>query len=558
MTIRRCDIITFSVTLMLLIFIGCTSQQETHIVEGTRFEIFFNESVHTEPVTGRVYVMISRDKEREPRLQIGRSGVPFFGLDIENLEPGESVTINDTVLGFPVESLKEFPPGDYYVQGFVNIYTEFKRADGHVVWMHNDQWEGQRFNRSPGNLYSDVQKVHIDPKRGFHVKLNAIHKIPPIKPIPDTEWVKRIKFESKILSDFWGQPIYLGATILLPKGYHNHPAIYYPVDYIQGHFSTRAPYGFRTEPPRGDDRRGRRGYELYQDWTSDHFPRMILVTFQHPCPYFDDSYAVNSVYCGPYGDAIMEELIPEIESRFRIIRQPYARILEGGSTGGWEALAFQIFYPDFFGGAFGYCPDPVDFSDVEGFNIYEDTNAYYRQNGWVKVPTISVRYPDGTPRLTAKQKNTYELVRGTKGRSGEQFDIWSAVYGPVGEDGYFKPLYDKETGFIDPEVAQYWKENYDLHYILRMNWKTLGPKLRGKIHIFTGDMDSFYLNNAVHLLEAFLENTTDPHYAGFIWYAPRQPHCWSGPFTQAERLRFFAAHIATNTPSDVETLWWEY
>lgn len=558
MTIRRCDIITFSVTLMLLIFIGCTSQQETHIVEGTRFEISFNESVHTEPVTGRVYVMISRDKEREPRLQIGRSGVPFFGLDIENLEPGESVTINDTVLGFPVESLKEFPPGDYYVQGFVNIYTEFKRADGHVVWMHNDQWEGQRFNRSPGNLYSDVQKVHIDPKRGFHVKLNAIHKIPPINPIPDTEWVKRIKFESKILSDFWGQPIYLGATILLPKGYHNHPAIYYPVDYIQGHFSTRAPYGFRTEPPRGDDRRGRRGYELYQDWTSDHFPRMILVTFQHPCPYFDDSYAVNSVNCGPYGDAIMEELIPEIESRFRIIRQPYARILEGGSTGGWEALALQIFYPDFFGGAFGYCPDPVDFSNVEGFNIYEDTNAYYRQNGWVKVPTISVRYPDGTPRLTAKQKNIYELARGTKGRSGEQFDIWSAVYGPVGEDGYFKPVYDKVTGEIDPEVAQYWKENYDLHYILRKNWKTLGPKLRGKIHIFTGDMDSFYLNNAVHLLEAFLENTTDPHYAGFIWYAPRQPHCWSGPFTQAERLRFFAAHIATNTPSDVETLWWEY
>ncbi|MFQ5769887.1 MAG: alpha/beta hydrolase-fold protein, partial [bacterium] len=431
-------------------------------------------------------------------------------------------------------------------------------ADGHVVWMHNDQWEGQRFNISPNNLYSDVKKVHLDNQNGYAIKLSAKNVILPIKVPPDTKWVKRIKFQSKLLSKFWGQPIYLGANILLPKGYDENLDVSYPIDYIQGHFSLRAPYGFRTEIPDENDRGGKRGYEFYQAWASDHFPRMILVTFQHPCPYFDDSYAVNSANCGPYGDAILTELIPEIESRFRVIREPYARILEGGSTGGWEALALQIYHPDFFGGVFAYCPDPVDFSNVEGFNIYKDKNAYYKESEWLKVPTISVRNTDGSIRITAKQKNYYELVRGTKGRSGEQFDIWSAVYGPVGEDGYFKPLYDKVSGEIDPEVAQYWKENYDLRYYLEKNWATVGPKLIGKLHIFTGDMDTFYLNNAVHLLQDFMEKTENPHYEGFFWYASRKPHCWTGPFTPAERIKYFAVHIAKNTRRSIETTWWKY
>ena len=523
-----------------------------------RFEISFPKSVHAEPVKGRVYVMISRTNNREPRLQIGRSGTPFFGVDVEKLKPEEPAVIDQTTLGSPVESLKEIPTGDYFVQGFVNMHTEFQRSDGHVVWFHNDRWEGQRFNRSPGNLYSDVTKVHLDSGEGYTIKLSTTNVIPPVEIPPDTRWVKRIKFQSKLLSRFWGQPIYLGATILLPRGYDDHPDVYYPVDYIQDHFSLRAPYGFRTEPPEEENRWSKRGYEFYQGWISDHFPRMILVTFQHPCPYFDDSYAVNSANCGPYGDALMTELIPEIESRFRIIREPYARILEGGSTGGWEALALQIFYPDFFGGAFAYCPDPVDFRDVEGFNIYEDKNAYYKENGWIRVPTVSVRNTDGSVRITAKQKNHYELVRGSKGRSGEQFDIWSAVYGPVGEDGYFKPLYDKVTGEIDSTVARYWRENYDLRYYLEKNWTTVGPKLVGKLHIFTGDMDTFYLNNAVHMLQDFMETTKNPHYDGFFWYAPRKPHCWSGPFTPEERLKFFAVHIATHAPRDVETLWWKF
>ena len=555
-SIQSCQNLTFFVLLFVFFVIPHSSMARAG--SGLKFEISFPSKAHDKPITGRVYVMISRNDGREPRFQVGMTGVPIWGKNITALKPWEGAVIDETVFGYPLESINEIPHGDYYVQGFVNIYTEFTRSDGHTIWLHNDQWEGQHWNRSPGNIYSDVIKIGLDPSADQTVDLICKNVIPPVKIPPDTKWVKRIKFQSAILTAFWGQPIYLGATILLPRGYDENPDQYYPVNYVQGHFSLRAPGGFRTDDPGREDPRGRRGYAFYKAWTDEVCPRMIYVTFQHPCPYFDDSYAVNSANCGPYGDAIMEELIPRVESKFRVIKKPWARVLEGGSTGGWEAMALQVFHPDFFGGAFIYCPDPVDFSDVEGFNIYEDTNAYWRQNGWVKVPTISVRYPDGTVRLTAKQKNQYELVRGTKGRSGEQFDIWSAVYGPVGEDGYFKPLYDKVTGEIDPEVARYWKENYDLHHILKKNWETLGPKLRGKIHIFTGDMDSFYLNNAVHLLEGFLEKTTNPHYGGFIWYAPRKPHCWSGSFTPAEELKFFAIHIATNAPSDVETLWWNY
>jgi len=549
------------ICIITILFLSLSTYTESSFTQSSshelKFEISFPSSVHSQPITGRVYVMISRTNEREPRFQFGRMGVPFFGEDVEKLRPGQPAVIHEGTLGSPIASLKDIPPGEYYVQGFLNKYTEFYRSDGHVVWMHDDQWEGQRFQISPGNMYSDVKKVYLDNKTGYTIQLSTKNEIPPVEIPPDTKWVKRIKFQSKLLSEFWGRPIYMGATILLPKDYDENPGLYYPVNYMQGHFSLRAPKGFRTDDPGEKDRRGRQGYEFYKLWSSENCPRMIFVTFQHPCPYFDDSYAVNSENCGPYGDAIMTELIPRIESQFRIIRKPYARVLEGGSTGGWEALALQIFHPDFFGGAFSYCPDPVDFSDVEGIHVYSDKNAFYREYEWRKVPNPDSRYADGSLRLTAKQIITYELVRGTKGRGGEQWDIWQAVWGPVGKDGYTKLLFDKRTGEIDPSVAKYWKENYDLRYYLEKNWATVGPKLIDKLYVFTGDMDTYYLNNPVHMLQDFMEQTQNPHYPGFFWYGPRKVHCWTGPFTPAERMDFIASHIAKNAPRGEETPWWK-
>ena len=163
--------------------------------------------------------------------------------------------------------------------------------------MHDDQWEGQQFQISPGNLYSEVQKVKVDPRAGGVIKLSADKIIPKIEFPADTPYVKRFRFESPMLTRFWGRPIYIGATALLPRDYDKE-TISYPVLYMQGHFSTAAPIGFREDT------------DIYMAWMGDNYPRMVVVTFQHPTPYFDDSYAVNSVNVGPYGDAIMQELIP--------------------------------------------------------------------------------------------------------------------------------------------------------------------------------------------------------------------------------------------------------
>ena len=422
------------------------------------------------------------------------------------------------------------------------MYSEFRRADGHVLWMHDDQWEGQQWRRSPGNLYSAVQRVHLDPARGWSVDLTADHVIPPVEPPADDEWVKHFRFESPMLTKFWGRPIYLGATVLLPRA------------------TIGTPPTTRCSTSRGTSRCGRRWAsgaesEFGQQWQSADFPRIIAVTFQHPTPWFDDSYAVNSVNVGPYGDAILQELIPEIEKRFRSIPQPWARWLSGGSTGGWESLALQIFHPDFFGGTWSYCPDPVTFTNVEGYNIYQDENAYKRTTGWITVPIPNSRETDGAIRTTSRQRNYFELVSGTRGRSGEQQDIWSAVYGPIGQDGYFKPLYDKRTGQIDHSVAEYWKDHYDLLEYLKRNWTTVGPRLVDKLHIYTGSMDTYYLDVAVRQLQDWMKTTQTPHYEPDIEYGLFQPHCYSGSVSTAARLREMADFGLAHIPAGASRAW---
>ncbi len=343
------------------------------LAQGTRFEISFAASAHAQPITGRVFVAITRHPSPEPIQQIGfwMQQTPFYGTDVSQLQPGQTAVIDATTLGFPLRSLKDLPAGDYYVQALMNIYTDVHRADGHTLWVHWDQWEGQQFNRSPGNLYSETRQVHLDPAQGYDIKLELTKVIPPVKVPEDTQYVKHIRIESPMLTKFWGHTTYLGATVLLPKGYEQNPNERYPVVYIQGHFGLGAPFGFG----RGEAYEVRRG-AIDKDWTSDNFPRMIAVTFQHPTPFFDDSYAVNSVNNGPYGDALMQELIPYVETHFRIIREPWARVLTGGSTGGWESLALQVFHPDFFGGTWTMFPDPIDFTRWQLVNIYQDDSAF--------------------------------------------------------------------------------------------------------------------------------------------------------------------------------------
>ncbi|MDP2956411.1 MAG: hypothetical protein Q8N53_08310 [Longimicrobiales bacterium] len=523
-------------------------------------EVTFPEARSAEPLDGRLILVLSQAPDGEPRFQVtdGTGAQPVFGLDVEGWAPGQAATFTDTVFGYPVKRLGDLPPGTYRAQAILNRYQTFNRADGKTVKLPPDKGEGQQWARKPGNLYSAPTEFTVGPEVGSdRLVLSLTEEIPPVADFAaqETEWVKYVRIRSDLLSDFWGTDMYLAAWVLLPAGFDEHPDARYPLAIFHGHFpssfgalrtepaDTTAPcvYSARFSLDCYNRVEQQWQYQLYKDWTSPGFPRHLVVEIQHPTPYYDDSYAVNSQAQGPWGDAIMQELIPEIESRFRGIGEGWARFTYGGSTGGWEALAVQMFYPDDFNGAYVACPDPIDFRAYTVVNVYDDKNAYWLDEPFKRTPRPGQRDWLGHVRMTLEESNNLELVLGTKSRSGGQWDIWEATFSPVGPDGYPQRIWDKVTGEIDPEVAAFWRENYDLGYILQRDWATLGPKLAGKLHIYVGDMDNYYLNDAVYLVEDFLESTTDPYYAGEVDYGDRAEHCWNGDHSQpnaVSRLRY--------------------
>jgi Putative esterase len=505
--------------------------------------VSLSAGIEKAPVDGRVLVMMAKKTETEPRFQVvaGVDAIPVFGLDVDGLKPGQEAVIDGKVFGYPFASLAQVPAGEYQIQAVLQKYETFRRSDGHTVKLPMDQGEGRQWSKAPGNLVSTPKTVRFDPAGKERIRLVLDQVIPPIEPPKDTRYVKHIRIQSKLLTAFWGRPMHLGAHVLLPAGFEEHPEAKYPLMILHGHFPEDFS-GFREDPPDPDlkpdfnERFQIEGYnrlvqqeahDFYKKWTGPDFPRFLVIEIQHANPYYDDSYAVNSENLGPYGDAIQQELIPEIEARFRGQGQPWSRFLYGGSTGGWEALAAQIFYPDFYNGAFGACPDPVDFSAYTQVDIYKDKNAYYAEGAFHRVERPGHRNYLGQIQVTLRDYNHLELVLGTNSRSGDQFDIWQAVYSPVGKDGYPQPIWDKRTGEIDPAVAASWKERYDLRAILERDWKTLGPKLRGKLHLYCGTMDNYYLNNAVYKMEEFLKRA-DPPADAVVEYGDRAEHCWNG------------------------------
>jgi hypothetical protein len=534
---------------------------------------------------GRLLLMLSADTAGEPRDQIvdGPETQLVFGIDVEGMEPGAGEIVDATAFGYPIASLADVPAGTYRAQALLNRYETFRLATGHTVKLPPDRGEGQQWNRKPGNFYSVPVEVRVDPSSDDVIRIVMDQEIPAIPDPPETKYVKHIRIQSQRLTEFYGTPMYLGAHVLLPEGFDEHPEARYPLVINHGHF----PYNFgnfRTEPPDTtipceysarfrldcyNRIQQEYAYRFYRDWTGPDFPRVLLIEIQHPTPYYDDSYAVNSASQGPWGDAIMYELVPEIEKRFRGIGAGWARFTYGGSTGGWEAMAVQMFYPDDFNGAWVACPDPIDFRAYTVVDIYQDENAYYLDSRYKRTPRPGMRNWLGHVSATIEEINRRELALGTKSRSGQQWDIWEATFSPQGPDGYPRPIWDKKTGVIDRETAEYWRENYDLSYILRRDWeKGLGRKLRGKLFLYVGDMDNYYLNNAVYLVEEFLEGTTNPPYGGEVDYGDRAEHCWNGDQTRANaysRLRYhqmfiprIMEQIRKNHPAGADTLSWRY
>jgi hypothetical protein len=506
-----------------------------------RFAISFPAALGAQPLDGRVLLFVSDDEKTEPRLQSdeyrANSTRPIFGVDVDGLRPGEPVLVDGAVPGWPVASLRDIPAGDYWVQAMLARYETFHRADGHVVKLPMDRGEGQHWATKPGNFFSKPQRMHLDPaaSAAMTIAISMDQEIAPIAPPKDSKQVKYLKLPNERLTKFWGRPMSLGAIVLLPFDWDAHPDARYPIVVHHGHFpsSIRGDLWRETPPdPKAEGQQREQqdaAYRFYKAWNGPGFPRMIHVLVQHPTPYFDDSYAVNSANNGPYGDAITRDLIPAIEKQFRGVGEPWARATIGGSTGGWEALGAQVMYPDDYNGAWALCPDPVDFRSYRSVNIYDEHNAYYYEdNPWKRTPKPGYRDYRDHLYSTFEDRNLVELAIGTHGRSGGQHDGWASVFGPVGDDGYYKPLYDKATGAIDPEVARYWRDHYDLRFILERDWAKLGPRLRGKIHITSGTMDNGYLNNAVYQMEEFLKAAKAPPADAEIVYGERREHCFTG------------------------------
>ena len=483
---------------------------------GLRFEVTLDPSLPAQPAGRLLVVIVSRasgvSSERlEPRRLIGRTGrnaALTIGVDTLPLAAGGIVTLDASAAAFPIESLAEIPPGEYDVQAVLATNRDLNLPD------------------APGNLFSAPARIRLGPGRTEVVtgRLTLSETVPVEPPPADEEYLRFVTIRSDLLTAFHGRPIDLRAGVILPRGFGQEPDRRYPVRIHIGGYGSRATSVRSMMRP---------GSSFREAWLADTAPRMLLLHLDGAGPY-GDPYQVNSANNGPYGDAVTQELIPHVEREFRGVGEPRARVLDGRSTGGWVSLALQIFYPDFFNGAWASCPDGVDFRGFQLVDIYGDDSAYVNEQG-TELP--SARNRDGTVRFTVRHEVQMENVLGLGDSwtmSGRQWGAWNATYGPRGEDGRPVPLWDPKTGIIDRSVTRRW-EQYDLRLVLERGWDELAPKLQGKLNIWVGEMDDYYLNNAVHLLDEFLRSRPSRLDAR-IEYGPDRGHCWTG-ISQAEMLR---------------------
>jgi S-formylglutathione hydrolase FrmB len=489
--------------LFLLLFSSVIFSQTTAL----RFETTIARGLVSASQKGRLFVFLNRKAEPEPRLaddDISLDAPPILAKDVENYAPGSTpAVIDNSSIAYPIKDLAELPAGDYYVQALLDTNNDVRSLN------------------APGNLYSTVQKVSLDPKSGGTIKLELTRAVPPEQLPADTEFVKFVKIQSAMLSKFYGRPIFLRAGIILPRDYDRDTTRRYPLLVRIGGYGAKFTSVQRWMK------------QFREQWLADDTPRMIQVQLDGDGPY-GDSYQINSANNGPYGDALTQELIPQIEKQFRAIGKPEARFLTGGSTGGWVSLALQIFYPEFFNGTWSGFPDPLDFRAYQLVNIYKDENAYVNAKGFERA---SEREANGDTTYTMRLECLKENVLGAGDSytmGGGQWGAWNATFSPRGSDGRPLPLWDAKTGKINHEVARQW-EKYDLRLVVEKNWPALAPKLKGKLHIWVGEEDNYFLNNGVHLFDDFLAKA-EPNYGGWIMYSRTGRHGWN-PKTLVELMK---------------------
>lgn len=469
---------------------------------------------HPQPGTaGRLIVVLDRQRRTDPRRHAGDVDdrtLTLLARDVGSWEPGQTITLDRTWDTFPPLRDEPITPGEYTIQATLRTNMNLNLLN------------------APGDHYSNTARIQLQDQHDTPIQLTLDQSEPPDVLPADTDSIRYIRLRSHRLSNFHGRPIHLRAAVVLPRGFDDDPQRNYPLRLQIGGYGARFTEAARILHPRSPRR---------AHWLAHETPKFLLLHLDGAGP-LGDPYQVNSANHGPYGDALIEELIPHVEQHFRGNGR---RVVTGGSTGGWVSLALQIFYPDHFQGCWSFCADPVDFRKFERVNIYEDPNAYRDSEGRERPACRNPR--TGAVRFTMRQECGLENVLGRGGSwalSGGQWGAWNATFGPRGPDGSPVPLWHPQTGEIDRSVLEHWKQ-YDLRLYLESNWTRLAPKLCGKIHIWMGDADDYFLNESMQLFQDAVARLTPP--ADFTFhFGPGQGHCWSG-IDEPELTRQMAAAV---------------
>jgi hypothetical protein len=486
-----CGIVLAGLVLVVFSLVAVASAQP---VTGLRFQISVAGGLGTVPQGGRLLVVLDPLAGHEPRLRAAQTEPDepvVLARDVKDFGVGNEGILDSNGVTFPISDLARLSPATYWVQAVFDGNRDVRPTPDTGL-------------DTPGTLYSLPRSIQLDPAHPQTVRLELSRRVPDDALPADTDRLRFIRLQSRLLSAFHGRPIFLRAGIRLPPAYATEPSRHFPLRVHIGGFGSRY-FNFPPDAPAGDD--------------------TVLLVLDGIGP-LGDPYQVDSANNGPYGRALTRELIPYVERHFRCIGKPYARVLDGNSTGGWVSLALQVFYPDYFNGAWAFAPDPVDFRSLQLINIYRDNNAYVNKDGSERS---GMRNTDGTTRESMRHQCQIENVLGRGDswvNSGQQWGTWNAVFGPRGNDGKPVPLWDPKTGVINHQAAEHWKR-YDLRLILEQNWPRLEPKLHGKLHIWVGEADDYYLNDAVHRLDAFLTKAQPP-YGGTLVYGQGHNHFWRG------------------------------
>ncbi|QEC45742.1 alpha/beta hydrolase-fold protein [Pseudobacter ginsenosidimutans] len=407
-----------------------------------------------EKFSGNVFLYLSKENKEPKSGYVGLTAFPLYRISVKGVKPGQAVVFNDAAVSYPVK-LSDLERGEYYAQAVWD-----KNTGDHLV------------AETIGNYYNKPSKFNFTKKTDAFFSLSCTEVVKE-KAFVETDYSKELKVESKLLSDFHKRPVSLNVAVMLPAAYLKEPDRKFPVLYYVSGF--------------GGDYRRMSGYKSPESFM-DTVP-FIRVVLDGNCPTGHSVYA-NSANNGPWGDAMVKELIPAVEAEFRC---DGGRVLMGHSSGGWTVLWLQTQYPSVFAGTWSSAPDPVDFRNFSGVDIYNEKNLYYGKDSSLRwIATVAGRFPW----ISMKQMIRMEHVM----NRGEQMQSFNAVFSQRNADGSPRPLVNAATGEIDPVTVNHWQQ-YDICQFLKNNWSKVKEDLRGKVRISTGEQDNFMLNQAVHLLE---------------------------------------------------------